>query len=137
MRISDWSSDVCSSDLLARKALRKILEGKAESVTITPDNLGEFAGVRKYRYGLSEEENQIGAVTGLAWTEVGGELLTIESVTVPGKGQAKTTGKLGRSEEHTSELPSLMRISYAVFCVNKNNHTHDQDQPYQNHHPKH
>src|SRR3546814_5292435 len=80
---------------LARKALRKILEGKAESVTITPDNLGEFAGVRKYRYGLSEEENQIGAVTGLAWTEVGGELLTIESVTVPGKGQAKTTGKLG------------------------------------------
>src|SRR3546814_6851983 len=95
MRISDWSSDVCSSDLLARKALRKILEGKAESVTITPDNLGEFAGVRKYRYGLSEEENQIGAVTGLAWTEVGGELLTIESVTVPGKGQAKTTGKLG------------------------------------------
>src|SRR3546814_4389590 len=132
MRISDWSSDVCSSDLieahglkegeftltteglraliqfytreagvrtlereiakLARKALRKILEGKAESVTITPDNLGEFAGVRKYRYGLSEEENQIGAVTGLAWTEVGGELLTIESVTVPGKGQAKTTG---------------------------------------------
>ncbi|RIA46901.1 ATP-dependent proteinase [Hephaestia caeni] len=80
---------------LARKALRRILEGKAESVTITPENLGEFAGVRKYRYGLSEEENQIGAVTGLAWTEVGGELLTIESVTVPGKGQAKTTGKLG------------------------------------------
>src|SRR3546814_18196118 len=84
MRISDWSSDVCSSDLtreagvrtleralakLARKALRKILEGKAESVTITPDNLGEFAGVRKYRYGLSEEENQIGAVTGLARSE--------------------------------------------------------------------
>ncbi|MDG2532299.1 endopeptidase La [Sphingomonas sp. HITSZ_GF] len=80
---------------LARKALRKILEGKAESVTITPDNLSEFAGVQKYRHGLSEEENQIGAVTGLAWTEVGGELLTIESVTVPGKGMIKTTGKLG------------------------------------------
>jgi ATP-dependent Lon protease len=80
---------------LARKALRRILEGKAESVTITPDNLAEFAGVRKYRHGLSEEEHQIGAVTGLAWTEVGGELLTIESVTVPGKGAAKTTGKLG------------------------------------------
>ncbi|HVJ00048.1 MAG TPA: endopeptidase La [Sphingomonas sp.] len=80
---------------LARKALRKILEGKAESVTITPDNLAEFAGVRKFRHGLSEEEHQIGAVTGLAWTEVGGELLTIESVTVPGKGAAKTTGKLG------------------------------------------
>ncbi|WP_213979983.1 endopeptidase La [Sphingomonas sp. dw_22] len=80
---------------LARKALRKILEGKAESVTITPDNLAEFAGVQKYRHGLGEEENQIGAVTGLAWTEVGGELLTIESVTVQGKGMIKTTGKLG------------------------------------------
>lgn len=80
---------------LARKALRRILEGKAESVTITPDNLHEFAGVQKYRHGLSEEEHQIGAVTGLAWTEVGGELLTIESVTVPGKGAVRTTGKLG------------------------------------------
>jgi len=80
---------------LARKALRQILEGKATSVTITPENLHEFAGVQKYRHGLSEKEDQIGAVTGLAWTEVGGELLTIESVTVPGKGQVKTTGKLG------------------------------------------
>jgi ATP-dependent Lon protease len=80
---------------LARKALRRILEGKAESVAITAENLAEFAGVRKYRHGLSEEENQIGAVTGLAWTEVGGELLTIEAVTVSGKGGVRTTGKLG------------------------------------------
>ncbi|MGE4410888.1 MAG: endopeptidase La [Sphingomonadales bacterium] len=80
---------------LARKALRKILEGEVKSVEITPENLADYAGVRKYRHGVSEEENQIGAVTGLAWTEVGGELLTIESVTVPGKGQVKTTGKLG------------------------------------------
>jgi len=80
---------------LARKALRKILEGKEKTVVVTPQNLGEFAGVRKFRHGVSEEEHQIGAVTGLAWTEVGGELLTIESVTVPGKGQIKTTGKLG------------------------------------------
>ncbi|WNO52616.1 endopeptidase La [Stakelama saccharophila] len=80
---------------LARKALRQILEKKVESVTVTPDNLHEFSGVRKYRFGISEEEHQIGAVTGLAWTEVGGELLTIESVTVPGKGNIKTTGKLG------------------------------------------
>lgn len=80
---------------LVRKALRRILEGKATTVTITPENLHEFAGVQKYRHGLSEQENQIGAVTGLAWTEVGGELLTIESVTVPGKGAVKTTGKLG------------------------------------------
>jgi len=80
---------------LARKALRRILEGKIEQAEITPDNLSDYAGVRKYRYGIGEEEHQIGAVTGLAWTEVGGELLTIESVTVPGKGQARTTGKLG------------------------------------------
>jgi ATP-dependent Lon protease len=80
---------------LARKSLRRILEGKAETVTITPENLSDFAGVQKFRHGLGEEENQIGAVTGLAWTEVGGELLTIEAVTVPGKGGVKTTGKLG------------------------------------------
>ena len=80
---------------LARKSLRKILEGEVKSVTITPENLGDFAGVRKFRHGVSEEEHQVGAVTGLAWTEVGGELLTIESVTVPGKGAIKSTGKLG------------------------------------------
>ncbi len=80
---------------LCRKALRRILEGKATSVTVDRDNLHEFAGTLKYRYGLSETEHQIGAVTGLAWTEVGGELLTIESVTVGGKGAVKTTGKLG------------------------------------------
>ena len=80
---------------LARKTLRKILEGEVKSVTITPKNLGDFAGVRKFRHGMSDDENQVGAVTGLAWTEVGGELLTIECVTVPGKGAVKTTGKLG------------------------------------------
>ena len=80
---------------LARKALRKILEKEATSVTITPDNLGDFAGVRKFKHGVGEEEAQVGAVTGLAWTEVGGELLTIESVTTPGKGEIKSTGKLG------------------------------------------
>lgn len=80
---------------LARKALRKILEGAYDKVTITPDNLADYAGVRKFRHGVGEEEHQIGAVTGLAWTEVGGELLTIEAVTVPGKDAIKTTGKLG------------------------------------------
>ena len=80
---------------VARKALRQILEGKADKVDITPENLANFMGVRKFRHGMTEEEDQIGAVTGLAWTEVGGELLTIEAVTVPGKGQIRTTGKLG------------------------------------------
>ncbi|MEI6485802.1 MAG: endopeptidase La [Sphingomonadales bacterium] len=80
---------------LARKALRRILEGKDTSVTVGSDNLADFAGVRKFRYGLADSEDQIGAVTGLAWTEVGGDLLTIEAVTSPGKGNIKTTGKLG------------------------------------------
>lgn len=80
---------------LARKALRRILEGKATSVTVTPENLAEFAGVRKFRHGMGDLEDQVGAVTGLAWTEVGGELLTIEAVTASGKGQVRTTGKLG------------------------------------------
>jgi ATP-dependent Lon protease len=80
---------------LARKSLRKILEKEVESVVITPDNLADFAGVRKFKHGVSELEAQVGAVTGLAWTSVGGELLTIESVTTPGKGEIKTTGKLG------------------------------------------
>ncbi|QDP18662.1 endopeptidase La [Sphingomonas xanthus] len=80
---------------IARKSLRQILENKSEAIILTEENVGDFLGVRRYRYGVGEEEDQIGAVTGLAWTEVGGELLTIEAVTVPGKGQIKTTGKLG------------------------------------------
>ena len=80
---------------LARKSLRKILEKDADSITITPENLGDFSGVRKFKHGVSEDEAQVGTVTGLAWTSVGGELLTIESVTTPGKGEAKATGKLG------------------------------------------
>ncbi|MBA3666325.1 MAG: endopeptidase La [Sphingomonas sp.] len=80
---------------IARKSLRQILEGKLEAVELNADNVADFLGVRRYRYGMGEEEDQIGAVTGLAWTEVGGELLTIEAVTVPGKGAIKTTGKLG------------------------------------------
>jgi len=80
---------------VARKALRRILEGKAETIVVEEGNVGDFVGIRRFRHGMSEEEDQIGAVTGLAWTEVGGELLTIEAVTVPGKGQIRTTGKLG------------------------------------------
>jgi ATP-dependent Lon protease len=80
---------------VARKVLRRILEGKDERVELTAANIADFSGVRRFRHGVGEEEDQIGAVTGLAWTEVGGELLTIEAVTVPGKGQIKTTGKLG------------------------------------------
>jgi len=91
---------------IARKSLRQILEGKVEQVSLTAENVGEYLGVRRFRYGVGEEEDQIGAVTGLAWTEVGGELLTIEAVTVPGKGQIKTTGKLG--EVMTESIATAM-----------------------------
>ena len=80
---------------LARKAVTKIVRKEVETVVITPDNLDDYLGVKKYRYGLAEQEDQIGVVTGLAYTSVGGELLPIEALRLPGKGRMKTTGKLG------------------------------------------
>tara|TARA_Y100000588_G_scaffold361935_1_gene423194 strand:+ start:1155 stop:3494 length:2340 start_codon:yes stop_codon:yes gene_type:complete len=80
---------------LARKGIKEILKEKKEQVHITRRNLNKFAGVHKFRFGEVEEEDLVGVVTGLAWTEVGGELLTIESVKLPGKGKITRTGKLG------------------------------------------
>jgi len=103
---------------VARKSLRHILEGKYESVVVREDNLQTFLGVRKFRYGIGEEEDQIGAVTGLAWTEVGGELLTIEAVTVPGKGQIKTTGKLGEvMQESIQAAMSFVKARAPAYGV--------------------
>jgi len=80
---------------LARKAVKEIVSHKAEKIEITATNLGTYAGVQKHRYGEMEGEDQVGVVTGLAWTEVGGETLTIEAIMVPGKGRFQATGKLG------------------------------------------
>ncbi|MEX2632033.1 MAG: endopeptidase La [Tistlia sp.] len=80
---------------LLRKAVKEIGMGKAEKVHLTRRNLEKLAGVRRYRYGEAEQEPMVGVSTGLAWTEVGGELLTIEAVTVRGKGKVVATGKLG------------------------------------------
>jgi ATP-dependent Lon protease len=80
---------------LTRKAVTKIVKGEEETVAVTADNLDDFLGVKKFRYGLAEDENQVGVVTGLAWTSVGGDLLHIEGLKLPGKGRMKTTGKLG------------------------------------------
>jgi ATP-dependent Lon protease len=80
---------------LTRKAVKDILSKKTKSLEITAENLGTFAGVRRHRFGEMEGEDQVGVVTGLAWTEVGGETLTIESVMLPGKGRFQATGKLG------------------------------------------
>jgi len=82
------------------KVFRKVakvllLDKKLKTVEITPENLGKYLGVQRFRYGVAEQANQVGQVTGLAWTEVGGELLTIEAVIVSGKGKLTITGKLG------------------------------------------
>ncbi len=80
---------------IARKAVTRIVKKEAEEVEVTPDNLADFLGVPRHKFGLAEKDDQIGVVTGLAWTQVGGDLLQIEALKLPGKGRMKTTGKLG------------------------------------------
>ncbi|MCO4817231.1 MAG: endopeptidase La [Planktomarina temperata] len=80
---------------LARKAVTKIVKKEVESVNISVENLDDYLGVKKYRYGLAEDDHQVGVVTGLAYTSVGGDLLHIEALRLPGKGRMKTTGTLG------------------------------------------
>jgi ATP-dependent Lon protease len=80
---------------LARKAVTKIVKKQVESVAVTADNIDEYLGVKKFRFGLTEQHDQVGVVTGLAYTSVGGDLLQIEALKLPGKGRMKTTGKLG------------------------------------------
>ncbi|UWQ52485.1 endopeptidase La [Leisingera caerulea] len=91
---------------VARKSLTKIVKKEADSVTVTPENLDEFLGVPKFRFGLAEKEDQVGVVTGLAYTSVGGELLSIEALRLPGKGRMKTTGKLGDVMKESIEAAS-------------------------------
>ncbi|MCZ8079474.1 MAG: endopeptidase La [Fuscovulum sp.] len=80
---------------LARKAVTEIVKKKGKAVEVSPERLEEYLGVKRFRYGLAEKEDQVGVVTGLAWTSVGGDLLSIEALKLPGKGRMKTTGKLG------------------------------------------
>lgn len=81
---------------ICRKIVKQLLLGKdIKSIAVTSENLETYLGVRRYRFGLAEAHDQVGQVTGLAWTEVGGEILTIEAVSVPGKGKVTCTGKLG------------------------------------------
>src|SRR5690606_25188441 len=79
---------------LARKAVTEILRSDKKSVTVTDENVSDYLGVPRYRYGQIDGEDQVGVVTGLAWTKVGGELLTIEGVMMPGKGKMTVTGNL-------------------------------------------
>ena len=103
---------------LTRKAVKEIVSNKAKSVEVTPENLGSYAGVRSYRYGEVEGEDQVGVVTGLAWTEVGGETLTIESVMLPGKGRFQATGKLGDvMKESIDAARSYVRSKATSFGI--------------------
>ncbi|MCR9223523.1 MAG: endopeptidase La [Hyphomonas sp.] len=95
---------------LARKAVRELGNEGVTQVVVTPENLNDYSGVRKFRFGLADEEDQVGAVTGLAWTEVGGDLLTIEAVSMPGRGNTKVTGNLRDvMKESISAAQSLVR----------------------------
>jgi ATP-dependent Lon protease len=103
---------------LARKSVKELVTSKTKKVTITRKNLDKFAGVQKFRFGETEAEDMVGVVTGLAWTEVGGEILTIESVLLPGKGTIKQTGKLGDvMQESVSAALSYVRSRSAHFGI--------------------
>jgi ATP-dependent Lon protease len=113
------------------KICRKVVKGlllstTKEKVLITPENLSDYLGVRRFSYGLAEEQDQVGQVTGLAWTEVGGELLTIETAVIAGKGKHSATGKLGEVMKESSvaamtvvrSRADILGLSNSVFQDN-------------------
>jgi len=103
---------------LARKAVKELMISKKKSVKVTEKSLEEFLGVPKYRYGEIESEAQVGIVTGLAWTDVGGELLTIEGVMMPGKGKMTVTGNLRDvMKESISAAASYVRSRAVGFGI--------------------
>ena len=103
---------------LTRKAVKEILVKRLDKIAVTRRNLEKFAGVRRYHFGEVEQDDMVGVTTGLAWTEVGGELLSIEAVTVPGKGRVTTTGKLGdvmrESVQAAESLVKSRAVSYGI-----------------------
>ena len=103
---------------LTRKAVKELVSNKTKAVEVTHENVDSYAGVRKFRYGEVEGEDQVGVVTGLAWTEVGGETLTIESVMLPGKGRFQATGKLGDvMKESIDAARSYVRSKATSFGI--------------------
>jgi ATP-dependent Lon protease len=107
---------------ICRKVVKDLLlKPKKEKVLITPENLSDYLGVRRFSYGLAEEQDQIGQVTGLAWTEVGGELLTIETAVIPGKGKQSATGKLGDVMKESIEAAmTVVRSRSDVLGISNN-----------------
>jgi ATP-dependent Lon protease len=116
---------------IIRKSIKIILMKNKEKIIITPRNLGKFLGVRKFSYGEAEKEDQVGVTTGLAWTETGGDLLLIESVSMPGKGKFSVTGKLGDvMKESVEAAASYVRARALIYGIkppvfrNKDIHVH-------------
>jgi ATP-dependent Lon protease len=109
---------------LCRKAVKAILLDKdLKHITINQDNLSEFLGVQRYDYGKADDQNRVGLVTGLAWTSVGGELLTIETASVPGKGKLSYTGSLGDvMQESIQAAMTVVRSRSDVFRINEDFH---------------
>jgi ATP-dependent Lon protease len=104
---------------VCRKVVKSLLlEPMERKVEVTPENLDSFLGVRRFDFGLAEEQDQIGQVTGLAWTEVGGELLTIETAVIPGKGKHSSTGKLGEVMKESIEAAmTVVRSRAQAFGI--------------------
>ena len=105
---------------LARKAIKEILMKGLDKIQVTRRNLDKYAGVKKFRFGEAELEDLVGVTTGLAWTEVGGELLSIEAVMLPGKGKVTTTGKLGDvMKESVQAAESYVKSRAVVFGIRR------------------
>ena len=103
---------------LNRKAIKEIAIGEAKTVEVTRDNLEKYLGVRRFRWGETETEDLVGVTNGLAWTEVGGELLSIEVAVLPGKGKMTITGKLGDvMQESVQAAASYVRSRSVAFGI--------------------
>ncbi|WP_312690503.1 endopeptidase La, partial [Brevundimonas nasdae] len=103
---------------LARKAVREMAKTGAKSITVDEAKLADYAGVKKFRYGETDEEDQVGIVTGLAWTEFGGDILTIEAIKMPGRGRMTVTGNLKEvMKESISAAASYVRARSLAFGV--------------------
>jgi len=104
---------------ICRKVVKElVLKERGKKISVTPRNIDKYLGVRRFRYGLAEEHDQVGQVTGLAWTEVGGELLTIESTIVPGKGKMIHTGQLGEvMQESIQAATTVVRSRSAMLGI--------------------
>ena len=103
---------------LCRKVLTHIIKDKKKTVKVDDKNISDLLGVKKFKYGLAEESDQIGVATGLAWTEVGGDLLSIEAIKLPGKGRMKSTGKLGEvMKESIDAASSFVRSKSPSFGI--------------------